>query len=193
VGRDPFSSTRGSLHFGNDPISGFTASRRSMEAIREWTCPILPGYCWPRGICTGGCLARCCGGSGRCRSQQADARQTKPLGKKGSGIEWCPRDTSERKFQSVAYRHESTSRAPEWKLMRRRTIWFIWKGLGCIRMKDEGWLSGRSKRKSWIRVLGPDCRMLAQISLTSAPGAVYNPSSYLGPRCCSPKRIEATD
>jgi hypothetical protein len=49
-------------------------------------------------------------------------------------MEWCPRDASERKLQSVAYRHESVSRAPEWKLMRRRTICFICKGLGYIRV-----------------------------------------------------------
>jgi hypothetical protein len=34
-------------------------------------------------------------------------------GKKGLSMEWCPRNASERKFQSVAYRHESSSRAPE--------------------------------------------------------------------------------
>jgi hypothetical protein len=42
-----------------------------------------------------------------------------------------------RRNGSFSRLHIDTSppqRAPEWKLMRRRTIWFICKGLGCIRV-----------------------------------------------------------
>ena len=49
-------------------------------------------------------------------------------------MEWCPKDTLEGEFQSVAYRHESASMAPKWKLTRRRTIWLTCKGFGCIRV-----------------------------------------------------------
>ena len=37
-------------------------------------------------------------------------------------------------FQSL---HVSANRAvglPSWKIMRRRAIWFTWKGFGCIRL-----------------------------------------------------------
>jgi hypothetical protein len=33
--------------------------------------------------------------------------------RKGSRVEWCPRNASELEFQSVAYRRESASRAPK--------------------------------------------------------------------------------
>ena len=37
VVRNPFSATRRSLHFSNDPIGGSEASRRSIKALRGWT------------------------------------------------------------------------------------------------------------------------------------------------------------
>jgi len=73
VGRNPFSATRRSLHFGNDPIGRSATSRRSIKAIRGGTCNCnlhphvdLPecqvrnpyAFSWqPRNFCMGGsCL-----------------------------------------------------------------------------------------------------------------------------------------
>ena len=53
--------------------------------------PNATAYCW--GICTGGCLARCCGGSGRCRCRAGNtAIAVAKSGADGGGSEQCLRD-----------------------------------------------------------------------------------------------------
>jgi hypothetical protein len=55
--------------------------------------PGTSGCCWPRDICTGACLARCCGGSMRCRFRAGSTPiAVAKSGAKGGGSEQCLRN-----------------------------------------------------------------------------------------------------
>jgi hypothetical protein len=54
--------------------------------------------------------------------------------RKGSRMEWWPRNASELGVPVTACEREPAVGLPNWKIMRRRTIWFTRKDFGCIRL-----------------------------------------------------------
>jgi hypothetical protein len=91
--------------------------------------PAIIGSCWPRDICTGDCLARCCGGSGRCRSQRAEARRVQQSSgaKKGlkgrSGVREMPRNGSSSRLQVSANQADGLPGGDEINLLTSEGLW----------------------------------------------------------------------
>src|ERR1035437_333709 len=75
----------------------------------------IPGCCRPRDICTGGCLARCCGGSMRCRCRAGSTPiAVAKSGVEGGGSERCLRNRLRSNRRDPSDGKNEPSEPPNW-------------------------------------------------------------------------------